>query len=58
VDQCNGALPDYARIGRWITVEPFSLANGLATANGRLKRAAIQHRYQNQINLLYENVGA
>ncbi|MDQ9170746.1 AMP-binding protein [Oxalobacteraceae bacterium R-40] len=58
VDQCNQALPDYARIGRWIKVEPFSLANGLATANGRLKRAAILQRYQEQINSLYENVGA
>lgn len=57
VDEANQALPDYARIHRWITVEPFSPANGLATANGRPRRDAIWQRYQRQIESLYETSG-
>ncbi len=57
VDAANQGLPDYARIHRWIRVEPFSPENGLATANGRPRRDAIGQRHQRQIESLYETSG-
>ena len=45
VDEVNARLPDYARIARWVVSEPFTAVNGLATANGRLRRAAIVERF-------------
>ncbi|MCY1339654.1 2-succinylbenzoate--CoA ligase [compost metagenome] len=46
VAQCNAALPDYAQVHLWVRLaEPFSSANGLLTANGRPRRAAILQRY-------------
>ncbi|MBD8526602.1 AMP-binding protein [Pseudomarimonas arenosa] len=54
LDQVNASLPDYARISRWLRAEqPFAIANGLATANGRLRREAILARHQDAIELLY-----
>lgn len=57
VDKANQELPDYARIHRWISVEPFSPVNGLATLNGRPKRSAIWECYQSQIERLYKTQG-
>lgn len=46
VAQANLTLPDYARIQGWTRLEqPFSTANGLATANGRPRRDAILSQY-------------
>jgi long-subunit acyl-CoA synthetase (AMP-forming) len=46
VREVNARLPDYARVHQWVRArEPFSAANGLATANGRLRRAAILLAY-------------
>ncbi len=46
VGEVNARLPDYARVHRWVTAgEPFTADNGLATANGRLRRAALLARY-------------
>jgi acyl-CoA synthetase (AMP-forming)/AMP-acid ligase II len=46
VAQANQALPDYARIHGWKRLEqPFTAANGLATANGRPRRDAILNQY-------------
>jgi len=46
VDHANQALPDYARVHDWTRLEqPFSTANGMATANGRPRREAILERY-------------
>ena len=43
----NADLPDYARAHCWLrAAEPFSAANGLATVNGRLRRAALFEHYQ------------
>lgn len=54
VHQVNAALPDYARIGRWIAAEaPFSPANLQLTANGRLRRDQIWQHYQSRIEALY-----
>jgi long-subunit acyl-CoA synthetase (AMP-forming) len=46
VAQANQALPDYARVHGWTRLEhPFSAANGMITANGRLRRDAILAHY-------------
>ena len=43
----NRDLPDYARVHRWLRAdEAFTLANGLATANGRPRRAALLDKYR------------
>jgi long-subunit acyl-CoA synthetase (AMP-forming) len=55
VRRVNAVLPDYARIARWIIAEEaFLPANGMATANGRLKREAIFTRYRTELERLYE----
>lgn len=42
----NAQLPDYARIGqRVMATEPFTFDNGMATANGRIRRDAIARHY-------------
>jgi len=46
VAEVNARLPDYARVHQWVRArEPFTAANGLATTNGRLRRAAILQAY-------------
>lgn len=53
IDQVNAGLPDYARVHHWLrAAQPFSEANGLATANGRLRRTALLQHYQNAIDNL------
>lgn len=43
VAHANERLPDYARIARWVRGRsPFTAAAGMATANGRPKRDAIE----------------
>jgi acyl-CoA synthetase (AMP-forming)/AMP-acid ligase II/thiaminase len=54
LDEINAALPDYARVRAWIEADaPFTAANGLATANGRLRRDAIRARYGARLDRLY-----
>ena len=54
VDGANSRLPDYARIGCWILAEePWTVGNGLATANGRPRREAILAAYASRIEPLY-----
>lgn len=51
----NQGLPDYARVHRWIRADaPFSTANGLATANGRLRRDALDDHFRRAIGRLTE----
>jgi long-subunit acyl-CoA synthetase (AMP-forming) len=46
VQAANRRLPDYARIARWLRAEaPFTPQNGLATANGRVRRDAVWKLY-------------
>ena len=46
VAAANAGLPDCARAHRWLRAEaPFTPANGLLTANGRLRRAALAAHY-------------
>ncbi len=55
IASANQDLPDYAQIKHWLLAdEPFTPKNGLATANGRLKRDLIKNRFNNQIELLYQ----
>ena len=50
VDAVNADLPDYARVHHWLRAgTAFTPANGLATANGRLRRAALLQRYRSAI---------
>jgi long-subunit acyl-CoA synthetase (AMP-forming) len=52
----NTRLPDYARVRHWAAFpEAPTLANGLLTANGRLRRADILARYHNLIDSLYDH---
>jgi long-chain acyl-CoA synthetase len=55
VARANRGLPGYARVQRWIrSTEPFSIATGELTANGRLRRAALAARYRQAIDELYQ----
>lgn len=41
IDRVNAALPDYARLGHHLVSEPFTVANGMATGNGRPRRREV-----------------
>ena len=56
VRRANAALPDYARIGAWIEVEPFSPKGGTLTGNGRPVRAAVLDRYASSVETLYSEL--
>jgi long-chain acyl-CoA synthetase len=54
VDGVNSHLPHYKQIrALHIHAEPFSIENGLLTANGKLKRDLIAARLQNEIEEMY-----
>lgn len=54
IARINLQLPDYARIHVWHRLpQPFSQANGLLTENLRIRREAIAHHFQSQIESLY-----
>jgi long-subunit acyl-CoA synthetase (AMP-forming) len=56
VADANAALPDYARAAHWLPAhEPFTPTNGLLTANGRIRRAAIWERYGAAIDRCYSS---
>lgn len=55
IARLNQRLPDYARIGAWRRLaEPFTPANGLLTATGRLRRDAIQAHHAALLSHLLE----
>jgi long-chain acyl-CoA synthetase len=55
IDQVNAELPHYRRLRRFfIAPEPFSIENGLLTANQKLKRAAVEKRYASEISGMYQ----
>lgn len=57
VAKVNRKLPDYAEIGAWLLADaPLTTSNGLATANGRIKRAAVSAVYEAKMNQLYESI--
>jgi long-subunit acyl-CoA synthetase (AMP-forming) len=55
ITRANATLPDYARIGHWITATPFTVGNAQTTGNGRPIRSAILNHYAAQIAALYQN---
>jgi long-chain acyl-CoA synthetase len=53
VGAANARLPDYARIAQWVRAEsPFAPQNGLATANGRVRRDAVWELYRERFDAL------
>jgi long-subunit acyl-CoA synthetase (AMP-forming) len=56
IARANSRLPDYARVRRWASFpEAPTLANGLLTANGRLRRTEIAAKYHQLIDSLYDH---
>jgi len=56
IDAVNANLPHYKKIRAFHVVpEPFSIENGLLTANGKLKRDAISARFSAGIENLYRS---
>jgi len=56
VDAANATLPDYARVARWTRGRAaFDARTGLATANGRPQRSAIQQRHAGALGLALES---
>ncbi len=54
VEAANPHLPHYKQVRAfYIHAEPFSIDNGLLTANGKLKRDLIAARLQNEIETMY-----
>lgn len=55
VQGVNRALPDYARVGRLVLSEPFLPSNGLATGNGRPRRAHILARHSAALAAVHQD---
>jgi len=54
VDAVNPRLPHYKQVRAFhVQAEPFSIENGLLTANGKLKRDMIAGRLQHEIEEMY-----
>jgi len=54
LDAVNLQLPHYKRVrGFRVRPEPFSMENGMLTANGKLKRDLISARMKNEIDEMY-----
>jgi long-chain acyl-CoA synthetase len=56
VERANERLPDYARVRRWALLpETPSVANGLLTANGRLRRERVLERFGQLLDRLFSS---
>jgi len=54
MERLNATLPHYRKIRMFHAVrEPFTIENGLLTANGKFKRDAIAARYSEEIERMY-----
>ncbi len=54
LDGLNAGKPHYKQVRAFVVgVEPFSIENGLLTANGKLKRDLIAARYKKEIEEMY-----
>ena len=54
LDEVNPELPHYKQVRAFHVVgDPFTIENGLLTANGKLKRDLIAERYRNEIDGMY-----
>ena len=59
LDAVNPELPHYRQIRNFTLIpDAFSPENGLLTANGKIRRDAINARYASEINAMYESKGA
>jgi long-chain acyl-CoA synthetase len=57
LDNVNLGLPHYRQIRNFrILPEAFTAENGLLTANGKLRRDAINARYVSEINAMYDKI--
>jgi long-chain acyl-CoA synthetase len=57
LDQVNAQHPHYKQIRAFcVRKEPFSIENGLLTANGKLKRDLISKRMSSEIEDMYQAV--
>jgi long-chain acyl-CoA synthetase len=55
LDAVNPGLPHYRQLRNFAIVdEPFTPENGLLTANGKLRRDAINARFASEINSMYD----
>ena len=55
IARTNHSLPDYSRITRWAASDTgFSIANGMLTGTGRVRREHVWKTYCNSIQSLYE----
>ena len=56
LDALNPELPHYRQIRNFAIIrDAFTPENGLLTANGKLRRDAINARYASEINALYDS---
>ncbi len=56
ISSINKTLPDYAQIRHWrIITKSFKDYQGLLTANGKLRREAINSKFNTEIESLYAN---
>ena len=54
LEQLNATLPHYRKIRMFHAArEPFTIENGLLTANGKLRREAIATRFADAIERMY-----
>jgi long-chain acyl-CoA synthetase len=54
MDEVNAELPHYKQVRAfYVQEQPFSVENGLLTANGKLKREAIAAQLRNEIDEIY-----
>ncbi|WP_179952285.1 AMP-binding protein [Marinicella rhabdoformis] len=53
VDRLNQTLPDYARIIKTITIEPFTIQNGQLTSSGKTKHKQIFKTHKNTLEKIY-----
>jgi long-subunit acyl-CoA synthetase (AMP-forming) len=58
LDAVNPELPHYRQIRKFtVILDVFSPENQLLTANGKLRRDAINARYASEINAMYDSKG-
>ncbi len=55
LDAVNSELPHYRQVRNFVTLpQPFTPESGLLTANGKIRRDAINARYREEIESMYE----
>jgi long-chain acyl-CoA synthetase len=59
LDTINPGLPHYRQIRNFAVItEAFTIESGLLTANGKVRRGAINERYATEIKAMYDGAGA